>query len=223
MLKRLYTAADQEAFFREHIPDEILRGLSEAVVKGYRHARQHLDEGGYGDHERHDLGPHMRRAAVEKHLFDYAGKNPVSIQAVHERNQARNCFHIEARVGQVVITESMVSGPMCPIRDALFRRTLASSAQLNIFEPLDTSVTPDMALWAALIHGAVPADAPAPGFLQLVFPLPSGDHGLGINLLQEFPDLIAAGAHVPVETIDEQPRIAVRPEVRPLPDEEDNA
>ena len=201
------------AFFHAEVPDTVLAGIADCVIGGYRHAREQLMASGLGSCQLHDVAATFRRSHIEANLEQLHQFLPY-VTARVEQNKAANSFHVEVACNRVVITCSKVDSPACAIPDAEYRRTLARSCQLSLWETEEPTDAVEPLLWSVVIHGASEWLASAPDFLHVVFPLEDGTYYRSIDLYRRLPQLRAIPVQTEVEDIPAEADVRLRPTAR---------
>lgn len=140
--------------------------------------------------EAHDVRPYLRRSKFDAEWRAVAARFP-SLTATVEGNDAQNCHHTLISAGCVRLTASAVESDATVVRQAVFRKSLATSNQLYLFE--DRPPPPEGALlYAILIHGPR-ADQRQPFFADIVFPTSDCDGYAEkrIRLFDKFSSMLA--------------------------------
>lgn len=181
---------EQGQFYLGQVPREFTADVARIVMSCYLDSAQ-TAEIRWGKAEERDALPILRRADIETALSMLPARFPGLAKVRKRPNTARTSTYTEVRCGAVVLTQSKTEGAKAPIRDALFRRSLARTSALNLW---DRSTPPDNAdtLWACVIHG--PADSPSrPAYLRIAFPLPDGSFEYSLNLFDLIPEVVYYG------------------------------
>lgn len=183
------------AVFEEQAPDGLDRALAAIVRRAYPEARAFCEQLAAPEEDR-DLRGHVKRAIIEGALRTI----PVRFLGVIERpvgNATDSQNHRELSFGDFTMTISHTQHALARLPDARFRDTLARP-QAGFFPELDIVGPPrDGNLYSVLVHGSPRPSDLAPTFLHIVFPLPGGLHGLGIDLYARYPALRPQPKHRP--------------------------
>jgi len=207
--------AEMKRRFLQEVPAGVRYELAQTVVSSYRRASTDC-EAWFGPEEKQYLEPHYRRVVIERDVSKLAGLFPGTVGVAKPLNAAGNLHYAAVQLDDWAITISKVRKLLHPIRSALFRQQLASISQLALFDagPPPVTTRTNMRLWAAIVHGPGEWKYPFPGFVHIVFPNGDGSYAPGLDLLDEFPDLIHDDERYPVETIARPPTPPLKPQVK---------
>jgi len=195
----------QEELYRSEVPLPVTRAYGEMIIEQYAITADQAEERWLSE-EAADALPNYRRAEIETATLKLRGLG-AGVEAA--LNAAGNHHHREVIAGRVVITQSKVESKTGPIRDAVFRRSLAMKSQtisMNLLddEPDATTTGEVDRLWACFVH--MPSKRlDRPAFIRIAFPFPDGTWDWYVDLFDLIPDLVGyANSPALVTLRDEQ-------------------
>lgn len=175
------------AAFDQQAPPKLDLALGVLVRRAYPTARDFCEQIAAPE-EDHDLRGHVRRTIIEGALRSL----PPRFSGIVERaapNFTGTQNHREIGFDAFVLTLSHTQHALAPLPDARFRDTLAWP-QAGLFREFDGWESDENGnLYAVVVHGSPRPSDLAPSFLNIVFPLPGGNHGYGIDLYARYPAL----------------------------------
>jgi len=132
-------------------------------------------------------------------------------------------YHVEVGSADIVLTHSKVDHPDKLVQKAIFRNTLATSNQPDLFPDLLPTTVPIAAerrYYVMLLHGPVSGRRDVPAFAQLVVPNSDCTEYLaGVDLFKHCYEVASELAGGQLEVI--QP--TAKPTIKKLPKEEDGS
>jgi hypothetical protein len=179
--------------FRQDFPKDLLKLIAGGMIDSYRQADDALGSMIRDGRVRGNTYPWMRRGLIEDMLLETCGDygDPV---VVSQAGGEFFWFHVEIRVGRVVLTQSAALDADAPLRAATYKKTLAVGSQRLLF-PDSHDIQDEACLYASLLHNKLPQDVSQMGFAQIRFPrvnhlgLLDGFHDGHIDLMDEFIEL----------------------------------
>lgn len=168
--------SEYSRMFASHVPFELAVDMARVARDATRQAfAKDID---LLPGARRDKFPIDRRALTETGFHHLAEKyKGHGVVAKEKKNATGNCSHVEVVSGRVVIIPAAVETDESLVRDAKYRKTLASSPQLAL--PLDGEISqhPSDALLAVVLYGPSStypktAEQAEPGFVVVRFPTP---------------------------------------------------
>jgi hypothetical protein len=147
---------------------EVPEGFFHSVIRSFWAAYEVAHNLAFANHappEAHDLLPYLRRAKIEESLRDVASRS--GLLNTYEKNEGKNAWYTQVRTSNCVFTASSVEGPQQMVRSAIFRETLAASAQLSLFSSNEEK---GKAFYGILLHGPDVLEPSRPAFIRLGFP-----------------------------------------------------
>lgn len=159
---------------RERVPGGFLEDFISGLVDIYQSTFDILDDLGIPRAQARDLLPHLRRAKADALLKSIATE--YDLEAIDRKNIARNCNHVEVRVGHFLFTVNAVSGRSEMVRRARFRSSLARNNHPLLFPPeLLPELYPhfqDSPMFGMILHGPLYPNLSKVGFVSMGFPAP---------------------------------------------------
>jgi hypothetical protein len=190
--------------FLAQVEDAFLRDILDGVIKQYQDVGKTAEQLFVAETERHDALPILRRGFIEQAVRSIAERH--GLDTVTTLNEGRNCYHVEVRTGNVVITQSAVADPKTVVRHAIFREALAIEYQLLLFDDSQEKPNEARSLYAVLIHAADPKTG-LPGFVHIAFPSQDLSRWVGrLDLLGYF-GMGAQALAAPVDPTKPSPKI----------------
>ncbi len=181
--------------FDQHVLLKLQRGLLRAVLENYKAASSHCYSN-FQPPQAKDLSGDYRRAKIED---EWAGIAAIfeDIKVNVRQYENNTGSYNEITCGQVKITQSCTLSANFVPRFALFRETLASNGQRDLFEgdePQDCEGE-ERFLYAIFTHG-VDVSSPKrsrPYFAKVQFPNENCTSYVdeGLDLFKRFPELTA--------------------------------
>jgi hypothetical protein len=174
-------------FFND-MPEDVLLDTARCAIGAYQEAYKYTRDNFPGE-EAHDLYPILRRSMFERNWRSRLIRNKALTVSV-EVNAAGNCYHTLVGCGRVIMTASAVERPSEMPRDAVYRKTLATPSQIELFDEPE-EVDEDAPLYAMLLHGPLGAGLlQSPMFLHVGFPTADCENYVTrVNLAERFPTL----------------------------------
>ncbi|PWU12128.1 MAG: hypothetical protein C5B51_01225 [Terriglobia bacterium] len=179
------------AFFDKYFPQRIQRALVKCIFENYKESSRYCFRH-FGAPQAKDLSGVYRRARIED---EFAGISALykelTVTALTYQNNTG--YYNEISCGEIKLTQSCISDKNEVPRQALYRSTLASAGQLDLFESSDDGTS--RYLYAILTHG-VDLNSPKrnwPAFISVQFPNAECTAYLddGIDLMARFPEIVA--------------------------------
>lgn len=150
------------------VPADFWVNFIRAAIKESRAAYEACAE--FEPSEMHDAFPHLRRAHIEQAFRDVARMHGADTAA--PSNAHGGAYHSTARWPGITMTLARADSPSQLPREAVFRDTLAMSAQRDLFKNDDVPPTGD-SVFAVLTYGNQPSTewkCGFPAFVSVVFP-----------------------------------------------------
>lgn len=192
--------------FDRSVPNRFVQETLRCLYSAYRDADAQCRQD-FPMPEAHDLRGHLRRAMFERNWRTLATRY-LDLSASAVRNHRRTSYYTQIVSGCVVLTESAVETPEAMVRKAVFRQTLARSAQMVMPFVEHDLPAPDALLYAILLHGPADESTSSPGFVHIAFPSKDCSTYLDrIDLLKRYPNIAAEVRTDVPEIIDDEPEI----------------
>lgn len=170
-----------------HFGDAFVRALLECVFIA-KEAGNVLGLGEFAAPEAENVRGLNVRAKLEGLLRTTAARH--GVEAFVRRTPGQAWFHTEVKSGPIVLTAAAVQYPAALVRPSDYRRGLAESNQLTLWEP--ENATQDRPIYTILIHSRNhDREHPElPGSAYLVYPAADLDEYLHtINLMERYENV----------------------------------
>ena len=179
---------DLRKIILSHLPHSFLEDTLSLLYDAYSNAHMRVTQEFHPCIAKNLVG-YERRARIERDWPILACKHGLSES--YEPNDCGSWYHIVIRNSHFVLTHSCVAGPQQLVQKAIFRETLASSSQLDLFSTnrdIDSN-NGKRRIYLLLLHGPGNTQKEYPAFAHLVVPSHDCKEYLArIDLFKHCPD-----------------------------------